>query len=43
MAFWIFVGVTTEIDAGRPTSLLIDGYREFSSRAQQMHLADPQP
>jgi hypothetical protein len=48
-----FVGVTTEIDANRPVGvriqwsdggghfLLIDGYREFSSGAQQVHVADP--
>ena len=48
-----FVGVTTELDAGRPVGvriqwpdggghfLLIDGYREFSSGANQVHVADP--
>jgi hypothetical protein len=48
-----FVGVTTELDAGRPVGvriqwpdggghfLLIDGYREFSAGAPQVHVADP--
>ena len=48
-----FVGVTTEIDAGRPIGvriqwsdggghfILIDGYREFSSGVPQVHVADP--
>lgn len=48
-----FVGVTTELDAGRPVGvrirwpdggghfLLIDGYREFSSAPEQVHVADP--
>lgn len=51
--FLAFAGVTAELDANRPVGvriqwsnggghfLLIDGYREFNSGAQQVHVADP--